>query len=354
MDPRSKRNYGLDLLKCICMFCVIMYHYADHIPIFLLDEIRFSPNWFIMISARIFGVICNCTFVLCTGYFQCKKQVKVSRIVKLYMEVWFYSVVCCIAANLLFGKRFFINMEIARLPLLNNEYWFFSSYIILLILTPFINSLIDHISRQWHLKLIGVLMLLYSVIPQLFPTFFLRDSNHAMTFVLLYLIGAYIRIYDIKPKVKPIYIALISTAAEIASIVILSVMENTDPFRMVWPLNTILCIITSVSWFLVFKDMKVKPSKLLTTVSASLFGVYLIHIGRLRPWVYGRVFNYENTIATPLLILEIIGCAVVIFPVCILMDKVRILLLEKPLMTWIDQRKFIKRIDSFFTEDKTE
>lgn len=91
---KSERSAGIDIYKILCMFFVIWFHFSDHgsVQITANDEVTF--NWLVLAVSRIFGGVCNSAFILCTGYFLSTKKFNAERILKLWLQVWFYSVLC--------------------------------------------------------------------------------------------------------------------------------------------------------------------------------------------------------------------------------------------------------------------
>lgn len=70
---KTKRNYGLDLLKILSMVMVVLLH-ATSYGIKNVSCIPLSPKWFTIATIRsISGVAVNC-FVLINGYFMCQKK----------------------------------------------------------------------------------------------------------------------------------------------------------------------------------------------------------------------------------------------------------------------------------------
>lgn len=79
-------------------------------------------------------------FVILGVYFLCDSEFKSIRVVKLWMQTFFYMIVLNIVDIVLFHAK--INSIVwikSFLPILGRSYWFASSYIILLILIPLLN-----------------------------------------------------------------------------------------------------------------------------------------------------------------------------------------------------------------------
>lgn len=90
----------------------------------------------------------NC-FVLITGFFMINAKLKLSRIVKLIVQVEFYSILCTAVRYFVFRQPVEIEDMICTVfPLSRGVYWFVSSYIILLMLIPLVNRLIHSMTKK--------------------------------------------------------------------------------------------------------------------------------------------------------------------------------------------------------------
>lgn len=65
------------------------------------------------------------------------------------------------------------------------------------------------------------------------------------------------------------------------------------PYRLVSDSNAIFAVIVSVCSFMYFKDVPIKQSKLINTISASTFGVLCIHANSdtMRQWLWKDVVD---------------------------------------------------------------
>ena len=89
--------------------------------------------------------------------------------------------------------------------------------------------------------------------------------------------------------------------------------------------------------FLFFKNLKIGCSKGINTVAASAFGVLCIHANSdtMRQWLWRDTCNNLGAYQTSYAVIHAIGCVVVIYAVCTLLDSLRIRLLERPLLCWL-------------------
>ena len=107
-----------------------------------------TENWLTLAFARLGGAIGNCAFVIIGGYLLCTKEFDSRRIIKLWLQTFFYSVVCSLIAF----KMGIIGVSIKKivmmlLPITYNEYWFISSYLILMILVLFKSVITKYIKK---------------------------------------------------------------------------------------------------------------------------------------------------------------------------------------------------------------
>ena len=96
------------------------------------------------------GIVHVNSFVLLTGYFQYNKKFSVRKLLKIINQQWFYKVII----TLLFV---FLGIQtVTKLELFNNllpfditgNYWFINCYIVLYILSPFLNRFIEHTNQK--------------------------------------------------------------------------------------------------------------------------------------------------------------------------------------------------------------
>ena len=98
--------------------------------------------------------------------------------------------------------------------------------------------------------------------------------------------------------------------------------------------NKVLALITGVSTFLFFKNLKIGYSKAINTIAASTFGVLLIHANSdtMRRWLWGDVCNNVGAYQEGNIIIHAIASVMVIYFVCTIIDMIRNRLIEQPLI----------------------
>lgn len=357
----QKREIGIDVLKILCMFLVIAFHYSDHGEIKLIADTPLTFNWLTLASARIWGGICNSVFMLTTGYFLSGKHgFNCSKLIKLYSQVLFYSIISG-AIVLLFGYEQFSVSKIVKMvfPFTFNRYWYFSTYILIYLIHPFLNKMIETLKEKQLAVLCGLLLILFSIIPTIISNSWLHDNNNILIFIALYFVGAYIKRKNISWKKRNLLVlSIVVMALEVLSLVILKKIalktgDDSKITMMVWETEKIFPVLLGILLFVLFSKIMIRSNsitKVVQILSPSLFGIYLFHIGDLSVILFGKVFNNEAAYGSNLFILHMIAAMCSIFVIGIIVETVRKYLVEKLMMSLFARRIELwqEKIDIFF------
>ena len=135
-------------------------------------------------------------FVLISGYYmQNVRTTGLRKAIDLYLVMLFYHVPSFIIAIVTKQSEFTLgNVVYAVAPFLVGIRWFLETYIILLLVAPFLNALLNSISKKQHMLLIGIQLLLFSIWPSFLPSAPITDGGYGITnFITLYFIAGYMR-----------------------------------------------------------------------------------------------------------------------------------------------------------------
>lgn len=107
-----------------------------------------------------------------------------------------------------------------------------------------------------------------------------------------------------------------------------------------------MSIITSVSLFMFFKNLRIGYSRIINIIGASTFGVFLIHTSgdEMRHWLWYDFIDVVGHYDAPSYALYAIGSILAIFLTCSIIDICRIYVLEKPLFNFLDKKLGDKQI----------
>lgn len=285
------------------------------------------------------GGIADCIFVLITGILYYNKKIKIIRILKLWFEVWFYSVaigVICMATGI---ARLSIKEIIKMLfPVIYNEYPFFSAYIVLFLLIPVINRLLDSLTMEAVRKISWLLLIIVSIIPTLtYSSWIMTASTQLPMFITLYFFGAGLGKYGRAFLLFDRYYNKTSLSVLFILIWISEMLLHLigiDPFYLVWDMNKLPVVIIAIEILVIFKDVKIHGNlqRIIETISKSVFGVYLIHMHRtFKITLLDVWFDNRSTYGTWKLFPQIILGAMLIYVSCFIIDWIRINTLERML-----------------------
>lgn len=330
----KQRKSNIELLRIFAMVLIILHHYTLHGG--LASITGFGVNQYIGTICLIGGKLAVNLFVLISGYFLIESEFKVKKVLKLILQVYCYSVAFFIVYVIFKGIPTGEIIKLTAFPFTSKAYWFMLPYICVYVLSPFINKLVKSISQKQLISLIGILIFMFSGIG-----FFILDSrlmNNLSWFILIYLIGAYIRLYDFE-KFSKNTIKWFSVIGYILFIIVtcgITYMSqyNASIFRFVnkiSSMNSIIVLVEAVLIFMVFKNLDIKNSKVINVLGKSSIGVYLFHDSIFRVEYWKEICFVEKFyfVSPWLLVFHIIVCTLGIYLVGVIIELIRSKIIDK-------------------------
>lgn len=199
-----KRNYGIDLLRMVLMFMVVVLHVLGHGGV-LDTAVPLSMNYALAWLLECFAYCAVNCYALITGYVYYNSKYRLSSLIQIWLQVWLYSFGISVAMWILKPEYFSMEGLIrAALPVTYKMYWYFSAYVGLFMLIPILNAAIEHMSERKTKNVLLLSALFISVIPVFSGEDPFGDKGGYSTFWLayLYLIGASIRKYEWEKVLK--------------------------------------------------------------------------------------------------------------------------------------------------------
>lgn len=376
------RDLRFEILRIIAMLIIIASHAAWHLSWMLhaYSEMDVTPNFTVASYYTVgqWGQIGVVIFFMITGYFLYSKKFTMKRIMKTVLQVFLYSITVLLAtlvAMRLVGAPEYIKAEFTGdlllptmlhtvLPILTNAYWFMTAYVVLLFLQPFINKLIDNISKKQFYVLIGLLSVLALWMELCGFAGLFGSIEYA---VLCYLLGVWVNKYATHYK-KFFTWSKVALYIVIGFIVVtlfnLISLEQTSLGKALNWLGQIGCGLRVVSIFIGFVLVATfitnLPAKFLgihkgfvnivVPVSAATFGVYMLHDHPLiRQWLWSTMSSLSLPTDG---ILKVLALAIVVLIVylvatiiAVILDKV-VHAITKCILSTNACRTMIARIDS--------
>lgn len=327
---KIKRQTNFELLRIFAMFMIVFYHCNIHAG-FDLNSVPFSMNTLLIQSLNVFGKIGVNIFVFITGYFMVNKSFSWQKLARLYFTILFYSVTIPLLLYLM-GKIDNYPFGIAFQPIYKRTYWFLTAYFALFIFAPFINIFIKNATLKELQLCIAVCVVLWSIIPTLL-NFNILYFNDLIWFIVMYLIGAYTRIHPFNYPIKKLLIWIMSGFCIAWGFNWLYDAQPVylETYFISHESNSILILGIAFCIFKVFEQLNIPYYPWINWVAASMLPVYLIHEN---PYVFGflwdDVFHRQDYIQSPHLLANTFFCAFVVFVAAVLIDKIRVYLISKP------------------------
>ena len=341
----TDRQSNLELYRIIFMYLIVIHHYVVNSG--LIDQMiihnEFAKNLVYAIAGGWGKLGINC-FVLITGYFMCRSNITIKKFVKLLAEVLFYSIVIfsifCICGYESFQIKLFVKCVF---PFYDISTGFTSCYLIFYLLIPYLNILINQLNQKQYMRLLGIVLVIYTIIPSV-PKMSIT-FNYVSWFCIIYLIGAFIRLYGDQITFLARHIGvkcIASFGIATASIVVGTFFSNANNIRywyFVTDSNKFLALVPAVFAFIWFKNLKMSYSRVINTVAASTFGVLMIHANSdaMRQWLWRDLLHNADMYNSNYFVLHMFGCTIGIFVVCTLIDMIRIRLVERPFVKWVER-----------------
>ena len=101
-------------------------------------------------------------------------------------------------------------------------------------------------------------------------------------------------------------------------------------------------VLTSVSSFMFFKDLKIMNYKFINVVAASTFGVLLIHdnCAIMRQWLWQEFVNVKAiySLAISSAMLQMVSVVLAVLIICILLDMLRKRTIERWILNQINKK----------------
>lgn len=291
MEVKS-RNSGVELLRIVSMIMIVTLHYLYNGKI--LNTNTFSTTWTVSWFIEALCIVAVNCYVLISGYFLVKAEFKIKKIIILWLQVEFYSIsifLILISAGMIpFNLK---STMIAFTPISSGaaSYWFVSSYIGLYLLSPFLNLLINSISKKKLEYFIFTILIMFCVWPTLYPFSNILDTNNGygiIWFVCLYFVAGYVRVYIAEnsfPQKNSLMIYLAMSLIIFLSKIVITYITSITGFgetmtNTLYKYNSIVTFISSFSLFVFFLNINIKNTllnKIILIISPFTFGVYLIH-----------------------------------------------------------------------------
>lgn len=334
----KQRQSNFELIRIIAMFLIIVHHSVVHGALSGSATTIMSKSNpltvglfnFIAIGGKI-GVY---LFVLITGYFMLHSKISFKKIIKLWLPIFFWSVLLTlICGGVITHELNVSNFIESAFPIIFNQYWFMSAYVFMYFLVPLLNKMLLSIDTKEEILLVLV------GIAVIFPsTHFYGSVTYSwlLYFCFAYCFGGLIRKHDLLHqnwfKIFTMSIFWLSTIANILiSFGFSFIGIKFHKQALLKHANlTIVCLLLAISIFAWIGSKNIGYNKYINKVAATAFGIYLIHDNNfVRSFLWNDLLHMKHLVFQPayIVLYDLLLC-VAIFVICSLLEFIRQLLFK--------------------------
>ena len=354
---KQERNYGIDLLRIVSMFMVVMLHVIGHAGGMASSQPFLSVKGELIWALEI---ACYCAvncYALISGYVGVKAKHKYSNLIYLWLQVLFYSVLSTViisVVNIANGISISI-MDLLKsfFPVATSRYWYFTAYFCLFLFIPILNHVLHTAPRKMLKSGLIAVIVLFCIVDgiQSVRSFGLEGGYSFLWLAVLYLIGGYISKYEVLKKYSAkrcflIYflcVAIICCSRIVIGLLTQWLLGSVRYENLLLGYQDFFVTACAVCLLIGFSKLKIgaKTAKVISWISPLSFGVYLIH---LTPFVWGWLkgrfafFADYNVFVT---IGLIFAAVIAIYTICMAIDFVRLqvfkLLKIKKFSVWLEK-----------------
>ncbi len=350
----KERSSNIELLRIFAMLIIIAGHSASH-GIFHYGEASAFVSWSggtgiakafscLLIPGGAIGVG---IFFMITGYFQIQKDRYSLK--KLLLECLFYGILTSVIYFVLYFTKegwlsglspsdFFRYYFLKNLfnPLSGGAWWFVTSYLLVMILSPVLNSFLRKLSAGGFIICITSFLIIWYGISYFTNGVYIQLERG----ILFYILGAYVRLYK-KPaegslqrtgSVILYFVSLLSAAVSYYFLAKIMLGEyftgNTQKLTAdlldlyIFAVATPACVYAA---FRFFESFDIGSISVINAIAGTTLGIYLLHDSEiLRYVIWNGILKTDSRIYTKALYpLFIVFITLFIFAACMAVDLLR-------------------------------
>lgn len=334
----EKRSSNFEMLRIISMFMIVCHHFAIYSGWEVGDG--FSLRKLFIDYFGMFGKLGVVIFVLISAYFLCEKEFKWQRVTSIYFSVisytlfFFFILLFFINKDILNFSRELVTFDYLRtfLPITFRTYWFVSPFIFMIVMSPYLNILINKLSNRDLGKVLIILTVFLSIMPTMIGV-----ADHAFNggdamlfFSYLYLLGAFLKRNQAKFTKKWAYLLIFILFSVVLMISILIIDLINPNLEWIFPpylfaeMNSPLILGMAISLFLFVKNVQMPFNPVVNKLASATFGVYLIHENFfVRRFLWLNLVQAKTFYSSNMLIVKAIIASLVVYLMCTSIELVR-------------------------------
>lgn len=351
-EKKAVRFSNIELFRCICMLFIILGHFTIECGIEEFSGINKIFNFFGYWG----GAAGNIGFICISAWWLNRFRFSGDKIGRIMWKTTLYSIALWILAAVVFHQTSGIEKLLKSfLPILYGGYEYITIFVIVYFMSPMLKKILSQMEQKTQQKLIVISGILLMIIPLIFlgsPSF----TNYFTTFIFLYIVLDYLKKYEqkrIQDKVFLIKVSVVSWGAMIGHAIIILVLKNyipyLQPYSSMWASGTgIVMMLAMGSLFFLFLNWEMPYSRIINWIGGCTLGVFLLHAApATRNFIWIELFHTDTWGMSKLFPLKMLGCCVLMYVICILIESILRLIAGKIPTIGND---VIKKLDNWMHE----
>lgn len=293
----TKREPGLDLLRCIAFLFVVTFHS------YLYNGYYYEPQVGISMwlagSFRWLSVSCIGLFLMLTGYLKSGRtdvRACYRGLAPVLLGYLVSAVISIPIRHFAFGDIQTFSTWLNRLFSFSAVYygWYVEMYIGLVLLMPFVNLTLERLQDTKALLGFGIVMLVMTALPGATPWVVFPDYWRSIYPLTYYILGAMVR--RIQPKIRPWigFAGAIMMSAILGAYTVLSTDGKLSE-ALTWEFPDLWIVFIVVCLFIALYRVRIPSalSRILAFGASGCYGGYLLsHL--FDAWCYKLIPGWRN------------------------------------------------------------
>lgn len=335
----AKRESNIELLRIICMAMIIAHHCVIHGGAINMEYCsnKILAMW--LVPGGKVGFTC---FLAISTWFLVDAKFTTKRFAKIWLQVFFYSVVFAFISLCISGTLSIGNLIPSFLPIAGNSHGFAASYLLLYLLLPFLQKLTETLNKVKSRMLLMILFYaqILSQIIGYFIGYTQPFTSELLLFVFCYVLSFNLKRWPINVQGDKVTCGLIFVGIWVMLVEILLLQANGACGEILSMISALTCdessllyIVAGYALFFFFKNVTVNKNTVINFVASTTFGILLIHDHNyFRTILWNNILKCSSWYYDKYFFLHVIMFTIDIFIICGIIDYLRQIFIERQIM----------------------
>ena len=321
------RDSNMELLRILAMLGILAVH-ADFFALGIPSRIDCEQNQlasllrFVVESITIVSVN---IFVLLSGWYGIRPKAK--RIKEFLFQILFFNILFFVIFIFVKPEAAFSKQGLLSLLMLDKRFWFVKAYLMLYLLSPILNSFIEHSSKRQLYLVTSIFFVFQTIYGWLFAAVsWFNNGYSALSFVGLYLLARYYRLTGFKylNRFRAALLFIVFIFANSLFAYFLAITGRGGMINLLYAYNSPFVIIASLVAFYIFTTLSFK-SRFVNVLAISSFAAFLFHANHFfLDIVYvPTIKNWFVNLSLPSFFFHVTAFILCLYLVSIAIDKFR-------------------------------